>query len=296
MHLENLKTFSDLVESQSFSHAARLNDVTQSAVSQQLRALEKHFDIFIVDRSSKQFRLTPEGERMHDSVKKMLRTYEELRSELGEMREMLIGTVRVSSVCSIGLHELPLYIKKYLKQYPRVDLRIEYRRADSVYEDVLSNGVDIGLVAFPEESKQLVTVPFLKDNMVLVTHPEHKLAQYDNVTVSDIRDEKFIAFTNKMPTRNAIDAILNKAGVNVDIAKECDNVETLKRAVEIHAGITIIPESAVRNEVRQGLLVCKTIEGIDFSRTLAMIYRRDRVITPQAQRFIDLLSGNPLLT
>lgn len=291
MHLENLKTFADLVESESFSHAARLNDVTQSAVSQQLRALEKHFGILIIDRGSKQFRLTPEGERMHSSVKKMLRTYEELRCELNEMRDTIIGSVYVSSVCSVGIHELPQYIKRYFKLFPKVDLRIEYRRSDLVYDDVLNNGSDLGLIAYPEDHKELEVIPFLRNKLVLVCHPEHELASSPKVMLSDLENQLFVAFHKGMPTARAINKIFNDANLKITPIKECDNVETLKRTVEINAGFSILPEAAVKYEVAQGLLVSREIHGLDAWRTLAIIRRKDRIITPQAQRFIDVLKG-----
>ena len=114
MHVENFKIFSDLVESESFSRAAKLNGITQSAVSQQLRAMEKHFSILIVDRSQKQFRLTREGQKLYESAKEILHLYEKLNSELQEMKKVISGTIHISTVYSIGLHELPPYVKAFL--------------------------------------------------------------------------------------------------------------------------------------------------------------------------------------
>jgi DNA-binding transcriptional LysR family regulator len=149
MHIENFKIFSDLVESQSFSRAAKLNGVTQSAVSQQLRSMERHFNVLIVDRSQKQFRLTREGHKLYDSAKEILHRYEKLISELQEMRKVISGTIHISTIYSIGLHELPPYITTFLKEFPSVNVRVEYRRSNLVYEDILQNAVDLGLVAYP---------------------------------------------------------------------------------------------------------------------------------------------------
>ncbi len=131
MHVENFKIFSDLVESESFSRAAKLNGITQSAVSQQLRAMEKHFSILIVDRSQKQFRLTREGQKLYESAKEILYLYERLNSELQEMKKVISGTIHISTVYSIGLHELPPYVKAFLSKYPEVNIRVEYRRANT---------------------------------------------------------------------------------------------------------------------------------------------------------------------
>ena len=118
MQIENFKIFSDLVESQSFSRAAKINSITQSAVSQQLRAMEKHFRVLIVDRSQKQFRLTQEGEKLYDSSKDILYRYEKLNNELLEMKKVISGTIHISTIYSIGLHELPTYITRFLKDFP----------------------------------------------------------------------------------------------------------------------------------------------------------------------------------
>ncbi|MGK0309310.1 MAG: DNA-binding transcriptional LysR family regulator, partial [Lentimonas sp.] len=120
MNIQNFKIFSDLVESESFSRAAKLNGITQSAVSQQLRSMEKHFNILIVDRSQKRFRLTREGQKLHESAKEVLQIYDTLNIELQEMKKIISGTIHISTVYSIGLHGLPPYVKSFLMKFPKV--------------------------------------------------------------------------------------------------------------------------------------------------------------------------------
>lgn len=294
MHIENFKIFSDLVESQSFSRAAKLNGVTQSAVSQQLRAMEKHFNVLIVDRSQKQFRLTREGQRLYESAKELLHRYEQLKSELQEMRKVISGNIHLSTIYSIGLHELPPYITRFLKAFPSVNVRVEYRRSNHVYEDILQNSVDLGLVAFPARMRQVEVVPFLNDQLVLICNPRHQLAQLENVEVTDLKDEKLIGFDADIPTRKATDQIFRDARVDIDPVMEFDNIETVKRAVEIDAGIAIVPQATVTQEVRQGLLKVVQLHNGEFTRPLAIIYRRGRVLTPAMKKFIALLTGQPI--
>ena len=118
MHLENFKIFADLVESQSFSRAAKINGVTQSAVSQQMRAMEKHFNVLIVDRAQKHFRLTPEGQKIYESAREFLQLYDQLSTELQEMRKTVSGEIHISTIYSIGLHELPAYVKVVFEGIP----------------------------------------------------------------------------------------------------------------------------------------------------------------------------------
>lgn len=294
MHVENFKIFSDLVESESFSRAAKLNGITQSAVSQQLRAMEKHFSILIVDRSQKQFRLTREGQKLFSSAKEILYLYDKLNSELLEMKKVISGTIHISTVYSIGLHELPPYVKAFLSKYPEVNIRVEYRRANNVYDDILTNSIDLGLVAYPQKHKQLEVLPFHDDILVLVVSPEHPLAKKKTVNLEEIAKQKFIGFEPDIPTRKATDQIFREANLEVEPVMEFDNVETVKRAVEINAGIAILPQTTVIREEAQGLLNVLKFQNKTYKRPLALIHRKGRVLTPAMKKLIDLLTSKDL--
>ena len=294
MHIENFKIFSDLVESESFSRAAKLNGITQSAVSQQLRAMEKHFSILIVDRSQKQFRLTREGQKLYDSAKEILYLYDKLNSELQEMKKVISGTIHISTVYSIGLHELPPYVKVFLAKFPEVNIRVEYRRANMVYEDILTNSIDLGLVAYPQKHKQLEVLPFHDDILVLVVSPEHPFAQRKSIDIQDVAGQKFIGFEPDIPTRKATDIIFKEANIEAEPVMEFDNVETVKRAVEINAGIAILPQTTVIREEAQGLLKVLKFTNQTYKRPLALIHRKGRVLTPAIKKLIDLLTSKDL--
>jgi DNA-binding transcriptional LysR family regulator len=293
MHIENFKIFSDLVESQSFSRAAKLNGVTQSAVSQQLRAMEKHFAVLIVDRSQKQFRLTREGQKLYDSAKEILHRYDKLISELQEMKKVVSGTIHISTIYSIGLHELPPFITRFLKEYPSVNVRVEYRRSNFVYEDILHNSVDLGLIAYPTKMRQVEVIPFLEDQLVLICNPNHSLAKKKSVKIDELSGEKFIGFDQDIPTRKATDAMFRDNKVDMEPIMEFDNIETVKRAVEINAGISIVPQATVNQEIKQGLLKAVPIKGCEVTRPLAIIHRKGRVLTPAMKKFISTLTGKP---
>jgi DNA-binding transcriptional LysR family regulator len=294
MHIENFKIFSDLVESESFSRAAKLNGITQSAVSQQLRAMEKHFNILIVDRSQKQFRLTREGQKLFESAKEMLYLYDKLNSELQEMKKVISGTIHISTVYSIGLHELPPYVKVFLAKFPEVNIRVEYRRANMVYEDILTNSIDLGLIAYPQKHKQLEVLPFHDDVLVLVVSPEHPLAKRKSIDIQEVEGQKFIGFEPDIPTRKATDIIFKEANMEIEPVMEFDNVETVKRAVEINAGIAILPQTTVVREEAQGLLKVLKFKNKTYKRPLALIHRKGRVLTPAIKKLIDLLTSKDL--
>jgi DNA-binding transcriptional LysR family regulator len=295
MHIENLKIFSDLVESESFSRAAKLNGITQSAVSQQLRSMEKHFGVLIVDRSQKQFRLTREGQKLYSSSKDILHLYDKLGSELQEMKKVISGTIHISTIYSIGLHELPPYIKHFLQEYPSVNCRVEYRRSNLVYEDVLHNAVDLGLVAYPIKNRQLEIIPFQEDQLVIICSPNHPFSKRSEVSVEDLPGNKFIGFDQDIPTRKATDQLFRESKIDCEPIMEFDNIETVKRAVEIDAGVAFVPETTVMQEVRQGLLCSLRLKDRKLARPLAIIHRKGRVLTPAIKKFINLLTSKDLI-
>lgn len=289
MQIENFKIFADLVETKSFSKSAKLNGITQSAVSQQARAMERHFKALLIDRSQKQFQLTREGQRVYDASKEMLHTYEKLLSELQEMKKVISGTIRISTIYSIGLHELPPFIKKFLHDYPSVNVRVEYRRSNLVYEDILHNAVDFGLVAFPVKQRQIEVLPFRNDHLVVIAHPQHPVAKRREVEIKDLAGLKYIGFDPDIPTRKAVDQIFREHKLEIEPVMEFDNIETVKRAVEIDHGFAIVPLATVAQELKQGTLAVLPFKGHEFTRPLAILHRKGRVLTPAMKKFIDTL-------
>jgi DNA-binding transcriptional LysR family regulator len=289
MQLESLKVFCDLAETESFTKAAQINGVTQSAVSQQISALERTFKSLLIERSKKKFRLTREGQTLYDYSKQIIQSYESLHSKLQELKDIISGTIRVATIYSIGLHDLPPYIKRFMKNYPTVNVHVEYRRANQVYEDVLSNVVDIGLVAYPVKEPKLEIVPLRKEPLTLICHPTHAFAKQKDVKLKALAGQKIIGFEPDIPTRKALDKILKEYGVEVKHVMEFDNVETVKRAVEIDAGISIVPIGTVQQEISKQTLVAVPIEDGDFFRPLAAIYKKNKVLSPAMKQFLTIL-------
>ena len=286
MQIESLKVFCDLAETESFTKAAQINSVTQSAVSQQISSLERIFKSLLIERSKKRFRLTREGQVLYDYSKQIIQTYESLHSKLQELKDIISGTIRVATIYSIGLHDLPPYIKKFMRNYPTVNVHVEYRRANQVYEDVFSNVVDLGLVAYPVKDAKLEIVPLRKEPLVLICHPQHPFAKQKAVKLKQLVDQKVIGFEPDIPTRKALDKILREYGAEVKYVMEFDNVETVKRAVEIDAGISIVPLGTVTQEVSKQTLAAVEIEDGEFFRPLAAIYKKNKVLSPAMKQFL----------
>jgi len=289
MQIESLKVFCDLAETESFTKAAQINSVTQSAVSQQISALERTFKSLLIERSKKKFRLTREGQVLYDYSKQIIQTHDSLQNRLQEIKDIISGTIRVATIYSIGLHDLPPYLKKFLKTYPTVNVHLEYRRANQVYEDVLSNVVDLGLVAYPTRDAKIELVPLRKDTLVLICHPQHPLAKFKSIKLAQLAGQKFISFEPDIPTRKAIDKVLKYHNVDVLSVMEFDNIETVKRAVEIEAGVALVPQGTIMQEVAKQTLAEVRIDGVELVRPLAAMYKKNKVLSPAMKQFLAVL-------
>jgi DNA-binding transcriptional LysR family regulator len=195
----------------------------------------------------------------------------------------------VATIYSIGLHVLPPYVKRFLKSYPSVNVHVEYRRDDQVYEHVLGNVVDLGLVAYATRDGRLEVVPIRKDTLVLICHPQHPLAERKSVKVKALNGQKFINFERDIPTRRALDKIFKRHRVTVEQVMQFDNIETVKRAVEIDSGVAIVPRETIGEEVATGTLAAVELEGGIYSRPLAVLYKKGKVLSPAIKKFIALL-------
>jgi len=291
MQIESLKVFCDLAETESFTRAAQINSVTQSAVSQQISSLERQFKSLLIERSKKKFRLTREGQVLYEYSKQIIQTHDSLHNRLQEIKDIISGTIRVATIYSIGLHDLPPYLKKFLKSYPTVNVHLEYRRHNQVYEDVFSNVVDLGLVAYPSRDPKIELVPLRKDSLVLICHPQHPLAKHKSVKLAQLAGLKFVSFEPDIPTRKAIDKVLKDHNVEVQTVMEFDNIETVKRAVEIEAGVSLVPQGTITQEVANQTLAEVKIDGVELVRPLAAIYKKNKVLSPAMKQFLTILKG-----
>jgi DNA-binding transcriptional LysR family regulator len=289
MHIEMLKLFCDLAESRSFSKTAEKNLISQSAVSQQLAQLELIHKCQLINRKKRPIELTKAGQVFYQASKDMLERYEQLRNELRTLQKTTISKINVAAIFSIGMHTLPDYVKKFMVSYPKVNVHIEYFSSSRIYELILDGDVDIGLVAVPKRDKRLEVFDFEDEPLVLACSPKHPLAYESQVDIHKLQFERFIAFEKDVPTRMWIDGILEHYNVSVSPVMEFDNIETVKRAVEINSGISILPKTAILQELGSG-----TMKAIDFSnerfiRPTGIIVRKDKILSQAGRYFIELL-------
>src|SRR4051812_42647494 len=194
MYIDTFKVFSDLAETGSFSKAAALNSITQSAVSQQIRTLETRYKVTLVERGRRSLELTPEGQVFLAASKEILNIYNHLGDRLHELRNIVAGELRVASIYSIGLHELPPVLKSFRHHHADVEVHVAYRRSTQVYTEVMEGEADLGLVAYPTRRNGLHIAVFNEDELVLICHPNHPLASRRSIELEDLNGEKLISF------------------------------------------------------------------------------------------------------
>jgi DNA-binding transcriptional LysR family regulator len=289
MYIDIFKVFCDLAETGSFSKAAALNSITQSAVSQQVRAIENKFQVVLVDRGRRNFALTGEGRAFLEASREILEIYNTLGARLHQMRNVVAGELKIASIYSVGLHELPPRLKAFRERFSAVEVHVEYRRSQQVYSLVLAGEVDVGLVAYPAKRTGLIVEIFSRDQLVLICHPRHQLAGVKAIGLERLSGEKFISFEPDVPTRKVIDRHLRDRGVAVEHAMEFDNIETVKRAVEVESGVSIVPANTVRQEVENGLLASVEIIDPQMVRPLGVISKRNRAQSPAQKEFVAAL-------
>ena len=289
MHIETLKVFCDVVETGSFSTAASQNFITQSAVSQQLRALEAKYRCKLLERSRSGAKPTPQGEILYRASREIIDRYREVETELQHSGRVVDGHLRVAIVYSVGLHELPAYLKEYLRNYPQVNVHVEYSRPNKIYDNVIAGHIDLGIVAYPQKHPQIVIIAIREDQLVLACPPDHPLAALKKIPVSKLEGQTMVAYEQDIATRKATDQMLRLHHISVRYNGEYDNIETIKRAVEIGQGVAIVPLPAVQHEAEHGTIKVVRLSDEVVTRPLGIIHKRGRHLSPAAGKFIETL-------
>ena len=294
MQLRNVEIFCDVASRRSFSKAAKAHNVSQSMTSQIVHTLEEHLGTLLIDRSKRPLELTAAGELYYDGCRKLLDTYRRLEDRVRQVENNKVaGRVRVAAIYSVGLLKMDAYVRRAEELYPEVDLRVEYLHPDEVYERVQSDEATLGLVSFPRDGGEFSSISWQDQKMVLVVPAGHRLAGRKSVSSADIAGEDFVAFTSELSVRKQIDRWLKQEHAPVNIVHEFDNIENIKRAVEVGSAVAILPEPAVKREVALGLLDSVRVKDVDWRRPLGIIHRRHKTLSTAANKFVELLHEDP---
>lgn len=289
MHLETLRLYCDVVRLRSFSRGAQQNFVSQSAASQAVHQLERVLGVGLIDRTKRPFVVTPEGQAFYEACRTLLEGWEKAKAGVAAVKARVDGTVRVAAIYSVGLHDVSRHMQRFMSRYPEARVELECLHPHKVVEAVLRDEADVGIMSYPPPNRALSIVPLRAEPMAFVCHPSHRLARRRVVMPADLRDEPFVAFDPELTIRKAIDRALRQHDVRPHIVMAFDNIETIKQAIMIGAGVSILPRHTVQKEAGVRTLAVVPFGIPDLVRPVGIIHRRQKPLTPTASRFIQLL-------
>jgi DNA-binding transcriptional LysR family regulator len=290
--LDHLQLFRDIAHSRSISKGAQLNEVSQSAASQHLQELERQLGVPLVDRRTRPLTLTQAGRLYHEFCRDVLRLRREFNVALEAQKGEVRGEVRVASIYSVGLSEMTCLESEFSRRWPEAKLSVEYLRPEKVYEAVEAETVDLGLVSYPEPSKEVKVTSWRDERMVVAVNPSHSLAGRAVVAPAELAGLAFVGFDQDLPIARHVRQFLRESGVEVDQVLHFDNIQTMKEAVTLGSGLSILPERILQADVEQGRLRAIALEP-GLSRPLGILQLRRKKLNRVTQSFLNLLLEMP---
>jgi DNA-binding transcriptional LysR family regulator len=296
---ESLKLFKDIVQTRSFSRAAALNGVSQSAASQQVQELERILKVNLLDRTRRPLEVTAEGQIYADYCRDVLRRHQEMETALHRLHQDVAGEVRVASIYSVGVSELIQMERRFSAANPQAEVTVSYLQPAKVYSEILTDEADLGLVSYPEPSRDITVIPWRREEMVLAAAPDHPIAKkaasvQGPLPLEELNGIDFVGFDEELPIRRHVDEFLEEKGIAVNHALHFDNIEMVKEAVALKAGVSILPHRAMRDDLRQKRLTAIRLAGTSLYRPLGIIHRKRKQFSPAQQAFLDMLREVPV--
>jgi len=292
VNIKSLKIFCDIVSRRSFSRAAEDNGISQSGASQVVSQLENRLGVQLIERSKRPLIPTREGQVFYDGCRKIIDRYDALEDEVRSLHEQVAGRVRVAAIYSVGLHHMSRYLQEFMSLHPKANVRLEYLHPERVLEAVENGEADIGVVSYPRSTRTIHAEPWREEPMVLACAPGHPFAGRHDIPLSALDGQAMVSFDPDLVIRHEIDRVLAAHGVEPNVVMEFDNIETIKRAIEIDTGVALLPEPTVAREVAAGTLASVRIGDEELVRPLGIIHARGKSLAPTVRRFIELLRGH----
>ena len=288
MLVHPLKLFRDIALHRSVSKGAAANGVSQSAASQMLKSIESDVGVKLFDSSTRPLTITTAGEAYLALCGDVLRRWDEFQVDLERQQGRVEGKVRVAAIYSVAYSEMNQLKALFARQVPGGEIEVEYLRPERVYERVLADQADLGLVSYPRESAELTAIPWRKEEMVVAVAPAHRLAQRAQITPKELDGLDFIGFDEDLPIQHDINRFLFAQKVAVRTILRYDNLPAMKEALEQGQAAAIMPATVMKHELERG-----TLRAIKLSkrlhRPLGIVHRQRKRFHEVARKFLDLL-------
>ncbi len=289
MTIENLRIVKDIAHFRSISKAARTHGLSQSAASQALSELERELGVELFDRRRRPLDITAAGKLYLEYCREVLRKDEEIRASLSQLKNRAGGRVRLAAIYSVGLSEMAQIEVRFEERFPEAELAVQYLRPERVWEAILADQADLGLMSYAESSRDVVAIPWRDEEMVVAVAPDNPLASRRSIPISAIEGQAFVGFDDDLPIQDQIERYLREHKVTVEVGLRFDNVAMIKQAVAHGAGLSIMPERVMRDDIQQGQLKALRLEPAELYRPVRIVHRRRKVFNEVANGLLDLL-------
>ena len=274
MDLRQLEILQAIAETGSFTASGKKLHVSQSAISRQILLLEEELGEPLFLRVGRQVRMTPAAESL---VQLGQRVFQDVRDTVGTITDRtgtVRGMLRLAGGMTVCLYVFPPLLKHLRRVHPQLDVRLTVATAGRSVEEIRAGRVDAGLLTLPVDESDLITVPVLREELLLVTMPTHPLARKRRILPEDLSGQPFVQFEPGSATRRVIDSFFLTEKIEPTIVMDTENVEIIKAMVKTGLGISIVPYQAIAREVRAGQLFCTRIEGHKLFRETGWVYAR----------------------
>jgi DNA-binding transcriptional LysR family regulator len=286
-----LKLFKEIATNRSMSKGAALCSVSQSAASQHVQEVERRLGLPLFDRTKRPLELTEAGRLYAEFCRDVLRREADFTSAIEALKGDMEGTLRVASIYSIGLSEMSRVQEEFAARHPAARLDVEYMRPEKVYEAVRNDGADLGLVSYPQATREIAAIPWREEEMQVAAPPSHPLAARAELDPADLNGQDFIAFDEDLRIRREVDRFLRSSGVDVRLTMHFDNIQMIKEAVALGSGVSILPARTMQAEIDQGRLAAVPLRAPGLVRPVGIVHRRRKKLSRAAEAFLELVTG-----
>ena len=272
MDLRQLEIIRAIADSGSFTAAGEKLHVSQSAISRQILLLEEELGEPVFHRIGRRIRITAAGESLLQLSHRVFQDLQETVSSISDKRESLSGTMRLVGGMTVCLYVFPALLAEVRRIHPHLDLKVTVGSAERSIAMLRSGAADLGLITLPIDATDLVSVPVLEEELLLITYPTHPLAKKKSISPDDLDKQHFVLFETGSITRRLVEAFFTRQGIDPEIIMETENVEIIKAMVRNGLGISIIPWQAAAADVRTGQLFCSRVAGHSLVRQTGWLY------------------------
>jgi DNA-binding transcriptional LysR family regulator len=272
MDLRQLEIIRAIADTGSFTAAGEKLHVSQSAISRQILLLEEELGEPVFHRIGRRIRITPAGESLLQLSHRVFRDLQDTVSTISDKRESLSGTMRLVGGMTVCLYVFPALLAEVRRVHPHLEMKVTVGSAERSIAMLRSGAGDLGMITLPVEATDLVSVPVLEEELLLITYPAHPLAKKKSITPADLDKQDFVLFETGSITRQLVESFFAREGVEAEIIMETENVEIIKAMVRNGLGISIIPSQAAASDIRTGQLFCSRIAGHSLVRQTGWLY------------------------